>query len=187
MKKAEMLQIIGRITVTYPRHFDRLTTTDLDRMVEVWADVMEDYTFEQVCYGLKAFIASDTKGFPPVPGQIIDQIVKASATDQIQALEAWDMVRRAARNSTYNSEEEFAKLPEIVRKVLASPSALSAMAALDSDSIGVQQAHFIKAFNEELKRQEYTAKLPESVKALYQKTTPRIERTVIDGRLLIAE
>lgn len=53
----------------YPAYYrDREAINDA---VILWAKVMEDEEFLLIQKGLERFIKSDTKGFPPVPGQII--------------------------------------------------------------------------------------------------------------------
>lgn len=53
----------------YPAYYrDRETINDA---VTLWSSVMEDEDFDLIQKGLKRFIKNDTKGFPPVPGQII--------------------------------------------------------------------------------------------------------------------
>ena len=39
--------------------------------VTLWASVLEDEDFNAVQKGLKDFVKTDTKGFPPAPGQVI--------------------------------------------------------------------------------------------------------------------
>jgi hypothetical protein len=53
----------------YPAYYrDRETINDA---VTLWSKVMEDQDFLLIQKGLERFIKNDTKGFPPVPGQII--------------------------------------------------------------------------------------------------------------------
>lgn len=43
----------------------------INEAVTLWSKVMEDEDFTLIQKGLEQFIKNDTKGFPPVPGQII--------------------------------------------------------------------------------------------------------------------
>lgn len=53
----------------YPAYYrDKETISDA---VTLWSKVMEDEDFVLIQKGLERFIKNDTKGFPPVPGQII--------------------------------------------------------------------------------------------------------------------
>lgn len=48
---------------------------------------------------------------------------------QLNELEAWSLVEKAIRNSIYNSQEEFSKLPPLVQKAVGSPNVLRLWAA----------------------------------------------------------
>ncbi len=56
--------------------------------------------------------------FPPTIADIRTKATEiiAPAEESMSELQAWALVQRALRNSGYNSEEEFAKLPEACQK-----------------------------------------------------------------------
>lgn len=51
---------------------------------------------------------------------------------QLNELEAWSLVEKAIRNSIYNSQEEFSKLPPLVQKAVGSPNVLDALLGIGS-------------------------------------------------------
>ena len=97
MTLQETAKIVYVIKATYPAHFARYTTKDYDNMIQAWTGVMEDYTYTQASAGLKIYLASDTKGFPPSPGQVIDCITRNMTQPELKmgAPEAWALVRKA--------------------------------------------------------------------------------------------
>lgn len=69
MNKAETIALMKIIKGYYPAYYrDREAINDA---VTLWSKVMEDEDFLLIQKGLERFIKNDTKGFPPVPGQII--------------------------------------------------------------------------------------------------------------------
>ena len=52
----------------YPMYY---RGSELEEAVTLWAKVMQDQDFLQIQKGLERYVQTDTKGFPPVPGQII--------------------------------------------------------------------------------------------------------------------
>ena len=52
----------------YPMYYKG---SELEEAVTLWAKVMQDQDFLQIQKGLERYVQTDTKGFPPVPGQII--------------------------------------------------------------------------------------------------------------------
>lgn len=78
----------------------------------------------------KAFVATDKKGFPPVPGQIKEQISVLRNQNGMSEQDAWEMVNNALRNSSYGSAEEFAKLPKDIQRAVGSANMLRSWATI---------------------------------------------------------
>ena len=131
---------------------------------------MRDYSYEQVNAGLNLYMKSDTRGFPPVPGQIIDKIHIVTAPQELNEMEAWSFVSKAIRNSGYNSVEEFAKLPPLVQKAVGLPSQLRTWALDENYNEEVVSSNFIKCYRNELARQRELQKMPQNVRNLIDKT-----------------
>jgi len=169
MTKAEIAKLIYVVKATYPNSFSRYTTQDLDNMISAWLSVLTDYTYEQGSAGLKVYLSSDTKGFPPCPGQIVDNILKLCKPKiaEMTGTEAWAIVRKAIRNGYYGAEEEFEKLPPACQRAIGSPASLRELAQIDTETVEtVEQSHFIRAYNTQLEREREDAKIPSSVRAL---------------------
>lgn len=184
----ETAKVVYVIRATYPAHFSKYTTKDYDNMIQAWTAVMEDYTYQQVSSGLKTYLASDTKGFPPSPGQVIDCIKRVTkiADPEMNALQAWGMVRKALSNSAYNADVEFAKLPEIVQKAVGSAANLHEMCQLPIEQVEtVEQSQFIRTYNAMIKRAQEEEKIPSKVKALIEQAMH--EQSIQEQKKLIEE
>ncbi len=84
---------------------------------------------------VKAFVATDTKGFPPSVGQIKQRLVQLKMPDMPDEAEAWKQVWVAIQSSAYHSKEEFEKLHPIVQRVVGQPEMLKAWAMEKADDI----------------------------------------------------
>ena len=104
MDNTSVKKLLAVVTTAYPNHFKGYTAADIDNLVMAWDMVLEDYTYEQASNGLKVFMRSDTKGFPPSPGQVVDCILKVYKPPEsdLSADEAWYRVVKAVQNSNYN-------------------------------------------------------------------------------------
>lgn len=71
MTKDETGKIVAAITATYPNHYANFTPEKINTLILAWTAVFNDYDYVRVNDGLLRYIKSDTKGFPPSPGQII--------------------------------------------------------------------------------------------------------------------
>ena len=170
MNKEETLKICFIIQAAYPQQYSNFGDRERRAIQEVWAAVLEDYDYHVVCAGVKAFIANDTKGFPPSPGQIIDCIYKLTEKpeNKLNEGEAWRLAYRALCNGIYGAEKEFNKLPPLVQKAVGSPAVLSQWAQEDAQSLSVIQSNFERAFRMAQEHQREEAKMPESVKRLIE-------------------
>lgn len=142
---------------------------DVRTETAVWMRYLGAYDYREVNAGLDAFAASETKGFPPSPGQLIDKIHSTRNAGELTATEAWSLVSKAIRRSGYNSAEEFGKLPPAAQKAVGSPHQLYAWAMDETYSEGVAMSQFVRAYNQVVEREHELQKMPESVKSLIRK------------------
>lgn len=166
MQVEDARKIIAVMMVSYPN----FKPVDVDFMAQEWANMLSEYTYQQVDVALRCYITTDTSGFAPSIGKIVEKIKAVSEPKELNEIEAWTLVSKALRNGYYGAEEEFAKLPPIVQKAVGSPSQLRMWATTDEKSIEtVVSSNFMRTYNTEVKRAEEYARLPEDVKAIIQK------------------
>jgi hypothetical protein len=165
----EARKIIAVMMVSYPN----FKPIDAEIMATTWADMLSDYSYEQINVALKAYIRTDTSGFAPSIGQLIGKLQTISnANTELNEMEAWALVSQALKNGYYGAEEEFAKLPEVVQKAVGTPANLRAWAHTDESSIeNVVQSNFMRTYRTVVKRESECAKLPLSIKNLIERVT----------------
>lgn len=149
---------------------------DLKFAIDTWTVMLTEYSYSEVVEALKAFILSDTKGFAPSIGQLVDKIhqIRESSREQkyIGELEAWAMVYKAICNSNYNAETEFQKLPSAVQKAIGNPANLTEWAKMDVETVqSVEQSHFIRSYRAAVEREKETAKFPREIRQRLGMTT----------------
>ena len=167
MTVKEARKLIAVFMVTYPNY----KPIDTELAAATWADVMSEYTYEQVNMALGMYMKSSTSGFAPAPGQLVEYIQKATQPQELNEMEAWTLVSKAIRNSGYNSVEEFAKLPPLVQKAVGLPSQLRTWALDEDYSEGVVSSNFIKCYRAEVARANEYQKMPREVRQLIQDAT----------------
>ena len=112
----DMGQIMDVLNVFYPAFYAKQTDDDKYKASVLWASLFEPYPVELVLAAVKGFIGTDTKGFPPVPGQIMEKIRTLTTPEEMTALEAWGLVAKATRNGYYGYLKEYDKLPPLVQR-----------------------------------------------------------------------
>ena len=145
MTSEEIGKVLDILWANYPRFYETSQDEQKALVATTWQWVLGEFSYGEVMYGLKAYFSMPNE-YPPQPGQIKALIMKPK-TDQVMSVgEAWQKVRNAISNGLYGAEQEFAKLPATIQRIVGTPQALRDMAMLDSTGIGVEQANFTRAY-----------------------------------------
>lgn len=161
MNKQETNKILAMIAAVYPSiNKDR----GPDLLSEIWHNAFESVPFEIMNRAVVAFFVRDTKGFPPVPGMINAIIAETIEMNEITEEEAWELVSHAASRGTYNSREEFNRLPDKVKEIVHSPQQLYDWAQLDANTFNtIVAAEFRRTWRtRQQKKKEMGIFLPSS-------------------------
>ncbi len=172
MTESEIARLVRAIRLTYPKYYTGMGQEDFKGLVMAWTMVLAEHDFAIATRALQLYLSSDTKGFPPSPGQIVDNILRITKPQgaEMTAQEAWGLVRKAIRNGYYGAEEEFEKLPPACQRAIGNPASLREFAQMDSEAVEtVEQSHFIRAYNTQAEREKEDARMPEAIKQLIQK------------------
>ena len=165
MNVNEAKKVIAVMMMSYPNY----NPIDIDTTAQLFSELLADYSYKQIDMALRAFISTDTSGFAPSIGQLIEQIQKIGTPDCLSEMQAWALVSDALRNSSCHAEEEFEKLPELVQRAVGSPNLLRSWATTDERSIeNVVQSNFMRSYRAEVTRSKELQALPNDIKAIVQ-------------------
>lgn len=167
MTREDTIKILSVLRGAYPAFYRDITKQEAESTIALWESMFDEEPYALVGAAVKAFIAGDGKGFPPSIGQIKERIRKITQPEEMTEQEAWSLVSKAIRNSTYGSVEEFNKLPPEIQAVVHDPGQLRQWAMSPADNMEtVIASNFMRSFREKKRiTQEYLA-LPTSVKQL---------------------
>ena len=175
MTRDETKKILMIIQTSYPNWHP----ADLTFAIDTWNVMLSEYSYGETAEALKAYVLSDTKGFAPSIGQLVDKIhmLRENTGEQkyIGELEAWAMVYKAICNSNYNAEAEYQKLPTTVQRAVGNPVNLTEWARMDTDTVqSVEQSHFIRSYRAAVEREKENAKLPPEIRKKLAMTTQNL-------------
>lgn len=140
--------------------FQNYKPVNIDSTAQIWADMLYNYTYEQVAMALKAYIQTDTSGFAPAIGQIIARIQTITQPEQLNEMEAWALVSKALRNGYYGAEKEFNNLPSMVQQAVGCPDNLRHWSQSDLSSIEtVVQSNFLRTYRIIVQREQEKQKM----------------------------
>lgn len=175
MTRQETYQVMALLQATYPDSFRGMSDAAAQVKVNLWAELFADEPAAVVSAAVKAYVATDTRGFMPVPGQIKERIALMDGENSMTAQEAWNKVLDATKNSTYGCQEEFQKLPPRIQRVVGSAVRLKDWAMCDARELRAIGSGFQKSYQELTARAKDTQKIPAAVrKALADGTEKKL-------------
>ena len=166
MTKAETRAILAIIGIYYPNYHP----TNQELAVNAWHEVLSDMDYKQISLALKIYARTNTSGFAPTPGQLIDCItIKQNSPE-----EAWSMVSKALRNGIYGWQEGFAALPPLVQRAVGCAENLREWAQLPSETVqSVIHSNFLRAYKAQSESDMQLKKLPAKIRGLIEETTKK--------------
>lgn len=147
MNRVETAGVLSVLRAAYPQFYRGVSAKEAERTVSLWQELFKDEDARVVSVAVKAMIASRTSTFPPVIGEVKEEIQKMRAPRRMGEAEAWHLVAAAIRNSLYNAQTEYDKLPPTVQRLVGSPQQLREWASMDTDAVAsVVASNFRRAF-----------------------------------------
>lgn len=161
----ETIKIMAILKAAYPMYYKDMSKDDLKPVIKLWHMQFSQYDYETVMMAVNAWIANDTKGFPPVIGQLQEKLRQITQPKELTEQEAWNYVSKALRNSLYNAKAEFDKLPEEIKGIVGSHNQLREWAMMDSERVNsVVSSNFMRSYKVRTKHERDMLTLPNHVK-----------------------
>ena len=165
MDRYQTTLVLSVLKAAYPHAFQNMSKADGEAMLNLWATMFHDESYEEVNAAVTLLIATRTVGYSPTVGEVKEQIRKLHHTNDIDEAYAWTLVSKASRNGSYHSVEEFNKLPPVVQRAVGSPEQLKQWAAMDAETVeSVVASNFKRAFRVQVERDAELEKLPSQVR-----------------------
>lgn len=172
MNKAETVKIISILQINYPDNFRGKSEAVIEATVNLWARAFVDDAYAVVSAAVMSHIVSDPNRFMPPIGVIKAKIADMLKPDEMTEQEAWGLVAKALKNSTYGAEEEFAKLPPAVQRAVGGASQLRDWAMMDTETVqSVVASNFQRSYRVTSQRGRDWEKLPSGVKQFVEELT----------------
>lgn len=166
MNRTETLQVMAVLKAAYPNFYRDMTRQEAEGVVALWESLFDE-PVEIVAAAVKALIVTDRKGFPPHIGAVKEKIQQLTQPELMTEQEAWTLVSNALCNSTYNSQQEFDRLPPIVQRLVGSPKQLREWAMLDTSQVQtVVASNFMRSYRARSTSERDYLALPDEIKAL---------------------
>ena len=143
MSNKEISKIILILKTSYPYAFKDMSKEETENMVNLYQTLFKAYTYEEVSKAVIDII--NTSEYMPTIATIKNKIYELNHPKEESNSELWEKLLNAIRNGSYHAEEEFDKLPALVREYVRNPRQLQEYAIMDSDVIhSVVKGQFLK-------------------------------------------
>ena len=165
MNKKEAIMILAVLKAAYPAGYRDMGNEDNVVLVNLWVRIFADWPYETVNRAVDSVIVTNKTNFPPSPGTVMDQLIKNTSAPEMTEMEAWELVFKAVKNSSWHAEEEFKKLPPALQRSVGSPEMLRSWAGMDGETVNsVIQSNFMRTFRSRKEQDREYLALPEEVK-----------------------
>lgn len=165
MTRDETIQLLMVIQAAYPNY----KPPDKTVAVNTWLMMLEEYDKQSVMMAIKVYIATDTSGFAPSIGQVIDKIKSITTPKSMSEIEAWSLVRKAISDSGYNATARFNELPPECQRAVGSPSQLRMWAQDTEFNENVVSSNFMRCYRTEITRQREIDRMPSEIRQIIDK------------------
>ena len=171
MTRDETKKILMAIQSVFPNfHIENKTFT-----LDTWNMILQDFRYSDVEMALIAYVRTETRGFAPSPGQLIEKINLITRPKELNEQEAYSIVQQAVNRSGLNYMEEFEKLPYLIQKAVGRPSQLRDWALEENPNHEVRASNFMRNYRTEMERQKEIQKLPDGIKELIRQVNKNSE------------
>lgn len=178
----ETLAIMGVLKAAYPTYYRDMKRAEAESIVGLWAEMFKDEPAALVAAAVKGHIATDRKGFPPHIGAIKEAIVKLQSPEEMTELEAWALVDKATKNSTWHAKEEFDRLPPVLQRLVGSPQQLKDWAAMDGDKVAsIVASNFQRSYRARAAQERELLALPQDVRRSMERLGAGMKMPALEG------
>ena len=166
MDRNEVLMTLSCLKAAFPNAYKGMSKADSEAMVNLWCRLFADDSYVSVAKAVDSLIVTREGGWTPAIGEIKAEMAKLTVPDLPSEEEAWQMVRKAVRNSYYHSQREYDRLPPQVQRAVGSPLNLKEWSCFSDESMERLAYAFKKSYRETKDEEIRAFKLPESVRSV---------------------
>ena len=167
MTRKDTLQVLSILRTAYPNFYRGMAKDELEGIVSLWESMFADDPPELVAAAVKAFIATDSKGFPPVIGVIKEKMRQITTPEIMTEQEAWRLVLDAMDCGEHQIKARFDALPPVVRSIVGSPRQLWDWGMMEADTVqSVVASNFMRSYRARAQYQQDYNALPSDVKQI---------------------
>lgn len=150
MNRLEVQKVLATVSMIYPNFV--IEEAKRTVTVDTWFRFLQNYDYTDVSAAIGEYVETSNSSFAPNLSQIIGIVKKHQdipvRLSFLEPAEAWALVRKALENSAYDSEAQFATLPQMVRRAVGTSKQLFTWATDPNYNEGVISSNFKSNYKE---------------------------------------
>lgn len=167
---------------SYPR-FYQTTQSDEDTIatINIWYEIFKNDNTALVNKAVVSLI--QRLEFPPTIADVRKEMAKLveAVSDKPSAMEEWNAIRNAIRNSGYHAGEMFEKLPPIAKRFVGSPQQLRDWGMSTDFNDSVVRGQFLKQYEVLEERERYKALISPEISDIVERLAEQKGTKLIGG------
>ena len=175
MTRDEVIATLGILKTAYPSFYKDMSKQEMYNTINLWCEMFAHENTALVTAAVKNLI--NTFKWVPTIADIKEEMYKLTSTEDETPVELWNSIKRAIRNSAYNSYDEFQKLPQIAQRFVGSPNQLREWAISTDYNDGVVKGQFFKQVETLQKREKDSKMLLPEAKSIIQQLANQMDAT----------
>ena len=164
MEREDVIKILNILKTAYPSSYKDMTKVEAENTINLWLDMFQHENVQLVLAATKNLI--NTFKWTPTIADIKEEMYKITNREEETSVDVWNKIRKAIRNSAYNSYDEFQKLPDKAKRFVGSPNQLKEWAISENFIESVVKGQFLKQYEILEKRQKEEKMMLPEVKVL---------------------
>lgn len=170
MDQGETSVILGYLENVYQSFYRGASEKDKFTAINIWQEQFADDPAMEVYAAVKSLVATRTVGYPPVIGEVKEELQKLRQPKRMTEQEAWAIASKAAETCDLNyPQAAFYELPPDIQRAIGSPAILRSWALSEAKTFQtVIASNFMRSWRIVQQREWEMAKLPGDVKAMIE-------------------
>lgn len=173
MTNDETVVIMGILKTAYPNYYRNMKKAEAEKTIALWTELLSEYPLEICAFAVKRLITESQ--YVPTISEIVSRIKELQKPEGNGAIDAWNILAKAAAGSI-RTQEQYDTLPYEVKRFCGSLSGLRDLGMLDADIFNsVTRGQFMKVFDGMKRSKETLDLMPPELRELTQKSVKQIK------------
>lgn len=160
---------VKKLLMVIQSYYPNFNVPNKTLTINAWFRIFSEYDYDKVLSALDAYVRTNTSGFAPSVGEIIEVMQKMFGGEIDNESSAWEKVWIAIKRSGAYAEEDFENFPPAIQRVVGSPNRLREWGMTQNFNESVESSNFKRAYRQEIHRESEFNRMNLNIKKIESK------------------